>query len=174
MGAVMGRWLELFRTLTNGGIDGLTDSDTPRHTGSCIEGRPQLLDISTHAPVRHGVSLSVSPSIPLKNAFAVPSTSRTGSHFPAVPSSIDAAGAAVYDAALIVFCDFETRNVGGCDLTKVGVWRYATDPATEIICFGYRTGDVDHSWTPKTDSRDPLEDLAANPDVAFVCFGGFE
>ena len=28
----MGQWLELFRTLTNSGIDGLTDSDTSRHT----------------------------------------------------------------------------------------------------------------------------------------------
>ena len=82
--------------------------------------------------------------------------------------------AAAYDAALTVFCDFETRNVGGCDLTKVGVWRYATDPATEIICFGYRVGGVDHSWAPTSHSRDPLEELAANPDVAFVCFGGFE
>ena len=82
--------------------------------------------------------------------------------------------AAACDAALTVFCDFETRNVGGCDLTKVGVWRYATDPATEIICFGYRAGGVDHSWAPTSHSRDPLEELAANPDVAFVCFGGFE
>jgi hypothetical protein len=78
------------------------------------------------------------------------------------------------DSALIVFCDFETRNIGGCDLTNVGVWRYAADLATEIICFGYRVGGVDHSWAPPSHSRDPLEDLAANPDVAFVCFGGFE
>ena len=120
------------------------------------------------------MSLSVRPSIPLKNAFAVPSTNRNGSSFPAIPSSIESPDAAAYDAALTVFCDFETRNVGGCDLTKVGVWRYATDPATEIICFGYRAGGVDHSWAPTSHSRDPLEELAANPDVAFVCFGGFE
>jgi DNA polymerase len=170
----MGRWLELFRTLTNSGIDGLTDSDISRHTGPYVKERPLLLDISTHAPVRHGVSLAVRPSIPLKNAFAVPSTNRNGSHLPAIPSSIDAPGTAVCDAALTVFCDFETRHVSGCDLTKVGVWRYATDPATEIICFGYRVGGVDHSWAPTSHSRDPLEELAANPDVAFVCFGGFE
>ena len=102
--------------------------------------------------------------------------SPNGSRFSAIPSSIRAheCDAAAYDAALTVFCDFETRNVGGCDLTKVGVWRYATDPATEIICFGYRAGGVDHSWAPTSHSRDPLEELAANPDVAFVCFGGFE
>jgi DNA polymerase len=82
--------------------------------------------------------------------------------------------AVAYDAALTVFCDFETRNTGGCDLTKVGAWRYATDPATEIICFGYRVGGLDSSWAPTSDSRDLLARLAANPDVAFVCFGGFE
>jgi DNA polymerase bacteriophage-type len=174
MGAVMGRWLELFRTLTFSGIDGLPDSDISRHTGPCVEDRPPLLDISTHAPVRHGVSLSVRPSIPLNNALAVPSTNRNGSPFPAIPSWIESPDAAAYDAALTVFCDFETRNVGGCDLTKVGVWRYATDPATEIICFGYRVGGVDHSWAPTSHSRDRLEELATNPDVAFVCFGGFE
>ena len=32
----MGRWLELFRTLTNSGIDGLTDSDTSRHTDGAL------------------------------------------------------------------------------------------------------------------------------------------
>jgi DNA polymerase bacteriophage-type len=192
----MGRWLELFRTLTNSGIDeltdsdtsrhtdahapknsgidGLTDSDTSRHTGPYVKDRPLLLDVLTRAPVRHGVSLSVRPSIPLKNALAVPSTSRNGSPFPAIPSSIEVPDAAAWDAALTVCCDFETRNVGGCDLTKVGVWRYATDSATEILCFGYRVGGVNHSWAPTSHSRDPLEDLAANPDVAFVCFGGFE
>ena len=192
----MGRWLELFRTLTNSGIDGLTDSDTSRHTdahapknsgidgltdsdisrhtGPYVNDRPPLLDILTHAPVRHGVSLSVRPSIPLKNAFAVPSTNRNGSPFPAIPSSIEAPDAAAYDAALTVFCDFETRNTGGCDLKTAGAWRYAADSATEILCFGYRVGGVDHSWAPTMSSRDPLERLAADPEVAFVCFGGFE
>ena len=46
--------------------------------------------------------------------------------------------------------------------------------ATEILCFGYRVGGVDHSWAPTSNSRDPLERLAADPEVAFVCFGGFE
>jgi hypothetical protein len=166
----MGRWLELFRTLKNSGIDGLTDSDTSRHTAPCVNDRPHPhdrsphLDVLTHGPVCHGVSLSVSPSIPLKNALPTPTlVNRNGSRFSAIPSSIDESDAAAYDAALTVFCDFETRNVGGCDLTKVGVWRYATDPATEIICFGYRAGGVDHSWAPTSDSRDPLEELGACP-----------
>jgi DNA polymerase bacteriophage-type len=74
----------------------------------------------------------------------------------------------------IVFCDFETLNIGGCDLMKAGAWRYAADPATEIICFGYRAAGVDYSWNPACDSRDPLERFAAAPGVMFVSFGGFE
>jgi DNA polymerase len=76
-------------------------------------------------------------------------------------------------AALTVFCDFETRNVGGCDLAKAGAWRYADDPATEILCFGYRVDGVDRSWTPGG-ARKPLDTLAADPAASFVCFGGFE
>ena len=66
-------------------------------------------------------------------------------HYPATPSSIEAP-ATTLEPALVVFCDFETRNIGGCDLTKAGAWRYAADPATEILCFGYRVGGVDYSW----------------------------
>jgi DNA polymerase len=77
-------------------------------------------------------------------------------------------------AQTLVFSDFETRNTGGCDLTKAGAWRYATDPATEILCFGYRVDGVDHSWSLASNSRDPLERLAADPNTMFVCFGGFE
>jgi DNA polymerase len=80
----------------------------------------------------------------------------------------------VLPAQTLVFCDFETRNVGGCDLTKAGAWRYATDPATEILCFGYRVGGADHSWDPAGNSREPLERLATGPAAAFVSFGGFE
>ena len=54
------------------------------------------------------------------------------------------------------------------------MWRYAADPATEILCFGYRVGGVDHSWARAMSSRDPLERLAADPAVEFICFGGFE
>ena len=175
----MGKWLELFRTLKNSGIDGLTDSDTSRQTAPCVNDRPHPhnhsphLDVLTHGPVSHGVSLSVSPSIPLKNAFAVPPTHRNGSGYPATSSSIEAP-ATTLEPALVVFCDFETRNTGGCDLTKVGAWRYAADPATEILCFGYRIDGEDYSWSPASNSRDPLDRLAANPDVTFFCFGGFE
>ena len=117
----------------------------------------------------------VNGSIPLKYGLATPSpVIQIGSPFPAIPSAIEVPDAAVYNAASTVFCDFETRNTGGCDLRTAGAWRYATDPATEILCFGYRVGGVDHSWAPTTSSRDPLEELAADPDAVFVCFGGFE
>jgi DNA polymerase len=82
--------------------------------------------------------------------------------------------AVAHNTALVVFCDFERRNTGGCDLTKAGAWRYAADPATEILCFGYRAGGVDHSWAPTSPSSDPLASLAADPDAMFACFGGFE
>jgi hypothetical protein len=77
-------------------------------------------------------------------------------------------------AQTLVFCDFETRKVGGCDLKVAGAWRYATEPTTEVLCFGYRIGGVDYSWSPTSNSPDPLERLAADRDVAFACFGGFE
>jgi DNA polymerase len=125
--------------------------------------------------VSSSVSGGRSPFSAIQSSLEAP-VSPNRSRFSAIQPSIRVheCDAAACDAALTVFCDFETRNVGGCDLTKVGVWRYAADPATEIICFGYRVGDVDYSWAPTSDSRDPLSSLAANPDVAFVCFGGFE
>src|SRR6516165_9303011 len=42
--------------------------------------------------------------------------------------------------SIFVFSDFETRNIGGCALEKAGAWRYAADPATEIITLVYQTG----------------------------------
>ena len=63
----MGKWLELFRTLKNLDQSPLTDSDTSRHTAPCVNDRPHPhdrsphLDVLTHEPVCHGVSLSVRP-----------------------------------------------------------------------------------------------------------------
>jgi hypothetical protein len=74
----------------------------------------------------------------------------------------------------LVFCDFETRNIGGCDLTKAGSWRYAADTMTEILCFGYRVGGADHLWTSARNNPEPLASLAADPSVHFVSFAGFE
>jgi hypothetical protein len=35
--------------------------------------------------------------------------------------------------------DFETRSAA--NLKRVGAWRYAADPSTEIICIGYAIDD---------------------------------
>jgi DNA polymerase bacteriophage-type len=198
----MGRWLELFKELTGTVTprDTCDSLDASRETADLrarhlrdafLTGanlaRPGV--ITTAANLAHpGVIKGVDEVSQSKTAgfprgvigvtgvttLAAPPTNRNGRHFPAIPSSIEVPDATAYDAALTVFCDFETRNTGGCDLKTAGAWRYAADSATEILCFGYRVGGVDHSWDPTMNSRDPLERLAADPAVAFVCFGGFE
>lgn len=47
----------------------------------------------------------------------------------------------------VLHLDFETRSA--VDLKKVGAYRYAEDPSTEVICLSYRVGDgpVRH-WRP--------------------------
>jgi DNA polymerase bacteriophage-type len=184
----MGRWLELFKELT-GTADTSDTCDTSRKTAgfrvrhSCdTSGHLQMGPTQVSEAV-NGVSRSESHGFhrgvthvrgvidkaTLKSALETPN----GSHYPAASSSIETP-AATLEPALVVFCDFETRNTGGCDLTKAGAWRYAADPATEILCFGYRAGATDHSWAPTSPSRDPLAALAADPDAMFACFGGFE
>ena len=166
----MGRWLELFRALKNSGIDGLTPGTPDDTFDACAPNHvSEVSQVSSGVPGVPGVNRS----IPLKNAFAVPCDHRNGSGYPAASSSIETP-ATTLAPALVVFCDFETRNTGGCDLSKAGAWRYAADEATEILCFGYRTGGMDYSWAPTSPSRDPLAALAADPDAMFACFGGFE
>jgi DNA polymerase bacteriophage-type len=88
------------------------------------------------------------------------------------------ADATLYKAATIearaVFCDFETRNTGGCALERAGAWRYATDPKTEILTLVYRDGAEPRLWTPAAEYDEPLKALAADPGITFVCFAGFE
>jgi DNA polymerase bacteriophage-type len=46
--------------------------------------------------------------------------------------------------------DFETRST--VDLTKTGVYRYAEDPTTDIVCMAYAFGDEDvRVWVPGDD-----------------------
>lgn len=40
---------------------------------------------------------------------------------------------------MVVYVDFETRSV--LDLKKVGMWRYAEDPSTEVVCMAYAIDD---------------------------------
>jgi DNA polymerase len=79
----------------------------------------------------------------------------------------------------LVHLDFETRNAGGCNLKTAGAWRYAADPATEILTMIYRTtGGKPRLWRPGTlelcRPGTSLMALAADPTVTFVCFGDFE
>ena len=46
----------------------------------------------------------------------------------------------------MLFCDFETKSA--CDLKKHGVYNYAQDSSTEVLCMSYAfDGDV-QTWTP--------------------------
>ena len=50
---------------------------------------------------------------------------------------------------MILWCDFETRS--RCDLPARGVYNYALDASTEVLCMSYAFGDDDDdvvTWTP--------------------------
>ena len=184
----MGRWLELFRELTadvshrdtsdtfdtsnkTTGFRARHSNDAFRHldgqVSKAVDGVSRSETLGFPRGVR-GVA-GVIDKAALRSALEAPN----GSHYSAASSLIETPAATV-ERALVVFCDFETRNTGGCDLTKAGAWRYAADPATEILCFGYRAGATDYSWSPASNLRDPLAALAADPDAMFACFGGLE
>ena len=57
----------------------------------------------------------------------------------------------------MLFCDFETKSA--CDLKKHGVYNYAQDLSTEVLCMSYAfdTGDV-QTWTPDN----PFPDAVRN------------
>jgi DNA polymerase len=81
---------------------------------------------------------------------------------------LDPATAGEIPRRVEVFLDFETRNVGGCDLTKAGAHRYAADPATEVVVLCYHHAGEDYRWTPDDGLCEPLAILAADPDAIFV------
>ena len=50
-------------------------------------------------------------------------------------------------SCVILYCDFETRS--RCDLLKHGVYNYAQDPSTEVLCMSYAFDDKDvQTWLP--------------------------
>jgi DNA polymerase len=68
-----------------------------------------------------------------------------------------------------VCLDFETASTQ--DLPKVGAWRYAEDPTTEIICLFWRIiGGSSGGWIPTSAEQDNrlLRELADDPDVLFI------
>jgi DNA polymerase len=198
----MGKWLELFLALKEGNRDALRQalaentsigSLTPV-TSDDTCGRGASLDMGARFNASPGVTgvTGVKADLPLKRPAQAPPVSPlerpNGSAYRLENFRADALTPVTLDdtwAAQLVFCDFETRNIGGCDLTKAGASRYAADPATEIICFGYRVDGTDHSWVPDrfhvsptlsthADTCERLARLAADPAVTFACFGGFE
>jgi len=58
----------------------------------------------------------------------------------------------------IVFCDFETRSA--VDLRKTGVYKYASDPSTDIWCMAYKApwSDDVQVWSPGDEVDAHLED----------------
>ena len=47
----------------------------------------------------------------------------------------------------MLYCDFETRS--RCDLPSRGVYNYAQDPSTQVLCMSYAFDDEDvQTWTP--------------------------
>ena len=50
-------------------------------------------------------------------------------------------------ARIMLWCDFETRSK--CDLPKHGVYNYAQDPTTDVLCMSYAFGDGEvQTWLP--------------------------
>ena len=48
---------------------------------------------------------------------------------------------------MILWLDFETRS--RCDLTSAGVYNYAQDGSTEVLCMSYAFDDEDVvTWQP--------------------------
>lgn len=74
----------------------------------------------------------------------------------------------------IAFFDFETRGV--VDLRKTGVYRYAEDPRTSVLCFALAVDDGEPiCWRPGLPLPKLLEDAVANPSVEFHAHNaGFE
>ena len=140
----MGAWLARFRT-TTGGRDSADTADT--NTAKVVTS--SLRDNRNEVCVRsvctvNRVAIKTSPDV-----IAHPQVER-------------------------VVLDFETRNVGACKLKSAGAWRYASDPATEVLTLTFRIGGEHHLWTPALSLCDPLATLAGDPAITFVCHAGFE
>lgn len=70
-----------------------------------------------------------------------------------------------------VVCDFETAS--HANLKRVGAWRYAEDPTTEVLCLIYECVGAVLDWRPgRRDDR--LTDMAKDDRFLFISHGGFE
>ena len=190
----MSRWAQLFKALS-GHVDSVNPVDTvesthPIHSVNSVhsvnEALPHLFDAITP-----GVKLNVPGGARVEGESrwarrfkalsevvgpidTVDNVDTVGIPAPAVGSVNRVLVNKASKQNRVVFCDFETRNTGGCSLDKAGAWRYADHPATEIVSLVYRTaGGVPWLWDPSIETGG-LISLVANPAVNFVCFGDFE
>jgi DNA polymerase len=69
----------------------------------------------------------------------------------------------------ILFRDYETRSTQ--DLKRIGAWKYARHPATDIWCCGYAVDDGEIKlWTPGEPMPEEFTEAAANPDWIVSAF----
>jgi DNA polymerase len=62
----------------------------------------------------------------------------------------------------VIFRDVETRSV--LNLAKVGAWRYAGDPSTEVLCLAYAVDDAPvRVWTPGQPIPEEFNIASADP-----------
>lgn len=190
----MSRWADLFKQLTGldaypsgervrASIDTCAPCDTcEEHTGF---GKSTACDTSRQVNGSRVSQAACDPSFPgelLSTGVGIALTLEKPGFPPGVTDVTGVKDALSLDqlreerAALLagVYVDFETRNTADCDLKVAGARRYSADAGTEILCLGFRCRGEDHLWTPASNSREPLESLAADPAVAFVSFAGFE
>ena len=73
----------------------------------------------------------------------------------------------------VVHCDFETRST--VDLRKTGVYRYAEDPSTSVLCLSYRVDDGPlRRWRPGQPAPQHLIDAIAGGALFKAHNAGFE
>src|SRR6516165_3824154 len=69
--------------------------------------------------------------------------------------------------AHVLHRDIETRSI--LDLTRVGGWRYATDPTTDVWCLAFAIDDQPAQlWTPDQPVPEVFCEAARNPDWLIV------
>src|SRR6516162_9794489 len=69
--------------------------------------------------------------------------------------------------AHVLHRDIETRSI--LDLTRVGGWRYATDPTTGVWCLAFAVDDQPAQlWTPDQPAPEVFFEAARNPDWLIV------
>jgi DNA polymerase len=166
------------------GVAAVATSSPPGDDVETIENKRRFVDVANVAAFSKGQNLR-NPTSLKRNGFQNPSpekaaTSATNGDLTCAVNALDVteaprqSGDTGDTSTSTAYLDFETRNVGGCKLDRAGAWRYAADPATEILTLTYRTeAGEPQLWTPAK-HIDGLVALAADPATVFTCFGDFE